>query len=369
MKTTEKTLWVIAILGFLAGLVGLYSRITGGHLVAAYNTYVPWGLWIAVYVTLIGASVGAFLVAALGYGFGVMAIRPLGRIALLTALAALIAGMTTVWLDLGRPERLLSLFFSTSSTSVMGWMTWFYLIFGILLVVMLVLDWIRPQSAVLRWLGWLGLAFIILFGGAEGSLFGVVGARAMWDSGLTPILFLVEGALTGVALVLLLSILFGEHTPLPFLRNLTIALICAVIVLEASEYFTAFYADIPAKVASIRIVLFGPYWWVFWIAHLGLGLLIPLILLASTRNNATQLGIAGALIALMAITTKLNLVIPALTVPEFEGLRTAYVGPGLSLNYFPTATEWLVAIWTVSLAVVIFLIGYRFLSTRKQVQA
>lgn len=367
MKTSEKILWGIAGLGFLVGLVGLFTRITGGHLVAAYNTYVPWGLWIAVYVTLIGASVGAFLVAVLGYGFGVQAVRPIGQIALLTALAALIGGMITVWLDLGRPERLFSLFFSTSFASVMGWMTWFYTAYGILLVIMLYLTWKNPKSAALRRLGWLGLPFAILFGGAEGSLFGVVGARAAWESGLTPILFLVKGAFTGVGLMLFISILFGEHTPVPFLRKLLIGLLFAVLVLEVSEYFTAFYANIPAKAESLQIVLFGPYWWVFWIAHIGLGLLLPLILLSGADKNPPALATAGALVALMAVTTKLNLVIPALTVPEFEGLRTAYVGPGLSLEYFPTSAEWLVAILTASFAALFFLAGYRFLTTRKSV--
>lgn len=367
MKTTEKILWVIAGLGFLVGLVGLFNRITGGHLVAAYNTYVPWGLWIAVYVTLIGVSVGAFLVAVLGYGFGVKAVQPLGKMSLLVALAALAGGLTSVWLDLGRSERIFNLFLFTSPKSVMGLMTWFYTLYGILLLVMLYLAWKQPTNSALRVLGWVGLPFAILFGGAEGSLFGVVGARATWESGLTPILFLVEGAFSGVALMLFLSVLFGEREPLPFLRNLTIALLFAVLVLEISEYFTAFYANIPAKIVSLEIVLFGEYWWVFWIAHLGLGLLLPLILLVAPKNNIA-LAVGGALAALMAITTKLNLVLPALVVPEFEGLRTAYVGPGLSLDYFPTSSEWLVALWAVSLAGLIFLAGYRLL-TGKQTAA
>lgn len=361
MKTTEKILWLIAGLGFLVGLAGLYNRIIGGHLVAAYNTYVPWGLWIAVYVTLIGVSVGAFLVAALGYGFGVKTVQPLGKMSLLAALAALAGGLTSVWLDLGRSERIFNLFLSTSPKSVMGLMTWFYTLYGILLLVMLYLAWKQPASSALRVLGWIGLPFAILFGGAEGSLFGVVSARALWESGLTPILFLVEGAFSGVALLLFLSVLFEEHKPQSFLRNLTFSLLFAVIVLEVSEYFTAFYANIPAKTASLKIVLFGEYWWVFWIAHLGLGLFLPLLLLAFAPQNKVALAVSGALVALTAITTKLNLVIPALVVPEFEGLRTAYVGPGLSLEYFPTTNEWLVGLWAVSLAGLIFMTGYRLL--------
>lgn len=365
MKKTETLLWVIAGLGFLVGLVGLFYRITGGHLVAAYNTYVPWGLWIAVYVTLIGVSVGAFLVALLGYGFGVKAVQPVGKMALLVALAALVGGLMSVWLDLGWPTRVFYLLLFTSSRSVMGLMAWFYLLYGILLVVMLYLAWKRPQSVALRRLAWVGLPFAVLFGGAEGSLFGVVGARALWESGLTPILFLVEGAFSGVALMLFLSVIFGEQTPIPFLRRLTLALLVAVLVLEAAEYFTAFYANIPAKIAGLRLILFGEFWWVFWFAHLGLGLLLPLILLGLAPNRPAALGVGSALIVLMAIATKLNLVIPALVVPEFEGLRTAYVGPGLSLDYFPTLQEWLVALWAVSLAGLVFLVGYRFLIARK----
>jgi protein NrfD len=366
MKTVEKSLWGIAVIGFLAGLIGLYSRIVGGHLVAAYNTYVPWGLWIAVYVTMVGTSAGAFLVAILGYGFQVEAVYSVRRTSLLVALAALIGGLITVWIDLGHPERLFNLFFSTSPTSVMGWMTWFYTVYGIILVMMIFLAWKNPESAALRWLGWLGLPFVILFGGAEGSLFGVVGARALWESGLTPILFLVEGALSGVALVLFISILFGELEPVPFLRRLTISLLFAVLVLDLSEYFTAFYANIPAKTASIEQVISGPFWWVFWIVHLGLGLILPLLLLLLAHKSMAALATAGALAVFTTIAAKLNLVIPALVVPEFESLRTAYVGPGLSLDYFPSTTEWLVSVWVVSFAALIFLALYRYQSTRTQ---
>jgi molybdopterin-containing oxidoreductase family membrane subunit len=365
MKTTEKILWVIAGLSFLIGLAGLYNRISGGHLVVAYNTYVPWGLWIAVYITLVGVSVGAFFIAVLGYGFGVKAVQPLGRMSLLVALAALVGGLTSVWIDLGRIERVFYLYQFTSPKSVMGWMTWFYTLYGILLLVMLYLTWKQPASPSLRVLGLIGLPFAILFGGAEGSLFGVVSARSLWESGLVPILFLLEGAFSGVALMLFLSILFGEYGPLPFLRNLTLALLFSVFALEASEYFTALYASIPAKIASLEIILFGEFWWVFWIAHLGLGLVVPLLLLLFAPQNRIALAVSGALAAFMALATKLNLVIPALVVPELEGLRTAYVGPGLSLDYFPTLSEWLIALWTVSLAGLVFLAGYRFLSAKQ----
>lgn len=355
----------MAIVGFLVGLAGLFMRVTGGHTVAAYNTYVPWGLWVAAYAMLIGVSVGAYLVSALAYGLRLKALQPLGFIALLTALAALAGGLLAIWLDLGHPGRVFLLFFSTRFTSVMGAMTWFYTIYGILLVVLIYLTWRGANTPAVRVLSLLGLALAVVFGGAEGSLFGVVGAQALWESGLTPILFLVEGALSGAALVLFLGVLLGKLQPDAgkLLRWLVLSLLLGVIIMEWAEFSTALYAGIPARTESLRVILFGPFWWVFWFVHVGLGIVAPLLLLVFGGNNRVSLGLAGGLITATAISAKLNLVIPALVVPEFEGLRTAFTGLGLTFQYFPTLAEWLLLVWIISLAALIFLIGHRFLQS------
>jgi len=286
------------------------------------------------------------------------------RFYLLTALAALAGGLLAIWLDLGHPARFFKLFFSTSITSIMGVMTWLYTIYGLLLLVLIYLLTLQDAEArAVRTLSLLGLVLVVIFGGAEGSLFGVVGAQALWESGLTPILFLVEGALSGVALVLFLAVLLGklQTDAGQLLRWLVLGLLLGLVVLEWAEFSTALYAGIPAKAESLRTILFGPFWWVFWFIHVGVGLLIPLLLLVFVGRSQVSLATAGGLIALAAISTKLNLVIPALVVPEFEGLKTAFTGLGLTFDYFPSLTEWLLTVWIVSLAALIFLAGYRFL--------
>lgn len=249
MKLAEKILWAVAIVGFLAGLVGLVQRITGGHTVAAYNTYVPWGLWVAVYAMLIGVSVGAYLIVSLAYGLHVRVLLPLGRIALLTASAALAGGLLAIWLDLGHPARFFKLFFSTNITPMMGAMAWLYTIYGVLLLALIYLTLKNVETGAVRTLSLLGLLLVVLFGGAEGSLLGVVGAQALWESGLTPILFLVEGALSGVALVIFLAMLLGrlQADAGQLLRWLLIGLLLGVVVLEWAEFSTSIYAGIPAK--------------------------------------------------------------------------------------------------------------------------
>ncbi len=367
MSKTEKILWGIALVGFLVGIAGLIQRFTGGHTVAAYGTYVPWGLWVAVYTTLVGISIGSFLIAALGEGLRIRALQPLTRIALLTAFAALAGGLLAIWLDLGHPLRFWKLFLSTSPTSIMGWMAWLYTLYGALLLVLIYLKWARPASPVLPPLFALGLALAVIFGGAEGALFGVVSAQALWESALVPIRFLMEGAVSGIATVLFLAVLLGHLNSESgrFLRWMLLGLLLAVVVLEWSEYSTTIYAGVPARVESIRLVLFGPFWWVFWIFQIGLGLAAPILLLALVGERTVWLGVAGGLIAFSSLSAKLNLVIPALVVPELDGLQMAFTGPGLSFDYFPTLSEWLLAVWIVSVAALIFLAAHRLLPAER----
>jgi protein NrfD len=312
MSAVERILWGIAIAGLVAGAVGLIQRLTGGHTVAAYNTYVPWGLWVAVYTTLAGISIGAFAVAALGESFRVKALQPLSGIALFAALAALAGGLLAIWLDLGHPLRFWKLYLSTQPASLMAWMAWFYLIYGLLLLALIYLKKAQPESPAIRPLFGLGLLLAVIMGGAEGALFGVVSAQGLWESALVPIRFLADGALGGAALVLFLSILLGhaDAEALRFLRGLVLGLLLFTLVLLWAEYSTTLYAGVPSRVEALRLILFGPFSWVFWIFEIALGLVLPLILLLLPEARPAVLAAAGGLVAFTSLSAKLNLVIP-----------------------------------------------------------
>src|SRR5688500_2975302 len=59
--------WVLWAALAIAGIVGVVQRFAQGHLPAGYGSYVPWGLWIALYFHGVGIAGGAFAVGALGY--------------------------------------------------------------------------------------------------------------------------------------------------------------------------------------------------------------------------------------------------------------------------------------------------------------
>jgi protein NrfD len=345
------------------GLVGVVWRFTGGHAAADYGSYVPWGLWIAAYVALVAASAGSCALAAVLFTQRMRSHYRLAILAMVVALGTFAAGMLNVWLDLGQPFRAWKMMVDTSWGSVMGLMAWLYLVYGVILAVGLFAVRHGKVPAFMERFAWVVFLFAVVFAGAEGALFGVVGARPLWESGLTPVLFLVEAALFGVALVTAAAVAFGlvAVSMARRLASTMLVLLAVLLVLEWAEFSTGLRAAVPAKEEALRTILTGPYWWVFWVIHLGLGVVLPAVLLLTRRSSLAVIGIAGGLVWVMGIASKLNLVLPALAQEELEGLEEAFHGPGLTHDYFPTLMEWLVWLGTLGLVGAVVLVGQRVL--------
>ena len=399
-STLEKYLWFVVIISFIIGLVGLYDRLVNGHLHADYGSYIPWGLWVAGYIYLIGLSAGAFLMSTLVYVFQIKALEKIGKIALLTALATLVGALLTIWLDIGHMGRAWRLVLRTNFGSVMGWMAWLY---GLYFVLLLIEFWFAMRADMVLWrelpgirgflcrflifgqddismekiekdkkrlkiLGSIGIPLAVAFHGSVGAIFGVVGARPYWNSGLTPIIFLVGALLSGGALLAFVVGSFGpdrgseEHTKIvQIIGRIVLGLLAFDVLLEYAEITIGLWNAVPTEAEALKMVLFGPYWWVFWFVHLGLGVIVPGFLLSFKAKSVPAIRWAGAAIAVTFLSVRLNIVLPALAIPELEGLREAFHGPGLNFSYFPTLMEWAVFVFTCSVAALIFLLGKTWL--------
>ena len=64
-----KTLLWISILGLIIGTVGLVNFMIYGKSTLALGSYIPWGLWVALYTFFLGLTAGAFLITILTYVF------------------------------------------------------------------------------------------------------------------------------------------------------------------------------------------------------------------------------------------------------------------------------------------------------------
>ena len=79
------------------------------------------------------------------------------------------------------------------------------------------------------------------------------------------------------------------------------------------------------------------------------------------KTNIARTAWASALIAATFMSVRLNIVIPALAIPELKGLESAFIEKRLEFSYVPSLNEWQVALFIVTLAVGLFYIGMKVL--------
>jgi molybdopterin-containing oxidoreductase family membrane subunit len=113
------------------------------------------------------------------------------------------------------------------------------------------------------------------------------------------------------------------------------------------------------NVQAVQEVMFGRYWWAFWILQIGLGTVVPLIVLVQPKlaQQGLWAGWMGVLCLLGFAVARANIIFPALTVPELEALRTGMNHPRLGFSYFPSLLEWAMTIGAIGLATLTFLLG------------
>jgi molybdopterin-containing oxidoreductase family membrane subunit len=389
--------WLAAL---VVGALGVFQRLTEGHGPAAYGSYIPWGMWVAAYVYLIGLSAGAFLLSALVYVFDVRRLEQIGKLALFTALISLIGALLIIWFDIGHMERFWYVYTYGRPTSMMAWMVWLYTAYFVLILTEL---WFALRTDLARWsarsdlqgalarlltfgfadvsaeaaafdrrmlrlLGTIGVPLAIAFHGGVGALFAAVAARPFWNAAIYPIAFIVGALASGGALLTAVIAFFwpergsAEHRELvAFLGRMTLGLLLFYLLLEWAEFSIGLYGQVPGESSPYQEILSGQYWWVFWVIHIVAGSIIPIMLLTQLARSVTWVGLAGSLIAGSFIAVRLNVVIPGLVTPQLEGLESAYVDSRLSFTYFPSVMEWLVVVFVGALMVGMFYAGYRLL--------
>lgn len=361
----KRIAYALCIVALLVGVWGVYDRLAHGHQNANYGSYVVWGLWVAMYLFFVGTAAGAFMIATLDLLFRVETFRGTGRVALWIALVSLGAGLLSIWLDLGHMDRIWKVYLQGNLSSVMAQIVWGYTLFGFLLLASLYLAIRRPRHVALRILMIIGLPLSLFLSGAVGALLGVQASRLFWHVGLFPVQFPVFSLASGAAAMLVALGLFGPREDPNRPKQLWILSLSTVVLAVVKLYFLwadfsqSIYGNVPQNVQAVNAVLFGPYWWAFWILQLFIGTLVPVVVLAQPRlaRHNGWAGVMGALVLLGFAVARANIVFPALTVPELEALTTAFTGPHLTFTYFPSPVEWAVTVGVSGLAVLAFLIG------------
>lgn len=401
-------LLILALAGLAAGAFGLVDRLQHGLNPTALGSYIPWGLWVAFYLLFLGLSAGAFLVTIMTYVLGMKQFEHIGPLSAFVVLVALICEVQFILLDLGQWHRALYQFFITPSFTSL--LTWMFVLFNAMLIIYALKTFYLIRGDLVRWskdpekgglhglyglltlgkseytkadrendmrkvhlLAKISLPVGLIFYGTNGAFFAVLLSRPVWNSAMTPLLFVVAALLSGGALIAFLTYIFRQKDPLNpdglcyedriclDLGKVILFLLIVFLALEGMQFFVGYQTATIAVVTSLDLIVKGPHWWVFWIVHLLIGSLIPLLLLIFRADDVKSVALACFLIFITFAAVRYNFVIPDLAVYKLEGLEATFAHPRLRTDYVPNLNEWLVSLWIISTGLVVMLLGTRFL--------
>lgn len=390
-----KGLIILAVFGLVVGSLGMYMRLVYGHLPMNYGSFVPWGLWVAFDLYFLGLTAGAFLITILTYVFRIKLLANLGPLAAFTVLVTLMCEFLIISLDLGHPWRTYRFLITPNPGSMLFWLVVFIVSMWIIYVPRLyfllrghLIDWgndeqrpghkfyrllagskrvYTPQEEERdhrrsRFLSYLSLPIGVIFFGAHGALFAILLNRPIWNSAMLPLIFIMAALLSGGALITFLAYVYQPDEKLIHpLGHVVLLILLSFLFLEALQFFVGYQSKIPGIVTSLNLIAFGPYWWAFWIVHILLGSIIPAILLIWYPENSKMVSTACFLIIITFLAVRLNYLIPDMAVYKLEGLQNTFFHQRLRPEYVPNVYEWLVSVWVISLGLLTFLLGTRWL--------
>ncbi len=338
------------------------------------ETVIAWSVLIVVYPYLTGLVAGSFTVSSLYHVFGMRQFEPVARFAMLLALCLMVCVPLPLLLHLGHPERAFNAMITphlTSAFAIFGYAASFYT------VLLLLENWFvyRPQivqiaregRGPLQWicrvaslgsddlseralhydhkwitaLAIIGIPAALGLHGYVGFVFGSLKSREWWSSDLMPAVFLLSAVISGTALVIVLYVLtcLGRRVPIDqrCVRGLVYTLwafLMFALLLEGVEFASLMYRS-REGIETIKEYVSGRLVVPFFVLQLGLGSLVPLVVLSVLIVRRVE---GRALVA--AASTSAALVLFAVLMMRWNvvigGQEIAKTGKGL-VQYQP---EW-----------------------------
>ena len=283
----------------LIGL-GLFSFITlehEGHWLTGMNNQVVWGLTHVFAIFLIIAASGILNIASISSVFNIKIYKPLGRLSALLAICLLTGGLIVLVLDLGRPDRLVVAITTFNFKSIFAWNIFLYS--GFMAVIAIYL-WMMFEARYNKFVGKVGafaFAWRVTLTTGTGSIFAFLVAKEAYGALSAP-LFIALSLLMGTAIFY--KILFwmdrGLGVPLGAeiisrFRKLLIYFIFTVLYITVLAHLTSLYITKNHDFEFFLLFSENIYTFLFWVGQIGLGTIIPLVILYNKKLSKSALGI------------------------------------------------------------------------------
>jgi len=336
------------------GLVLTVIRFTQGlGAVTNLNDRYPWGLWIGFDLLCgVGLAAGGFVITAAVYIFHIERLKPIARPALLTAFLGYLLVIVALLFDLGKPWNIWHPLIMWNTHSVMFEVAWCVMLYSTVLalefsgMVFEKFQWKRAakiQKILTVPLVILGVMLSTLHQSSLGTMYLIVPGKlhALWYTPMLPVLFFVSAVGVGLAMVIVESKLssraFGRGFELPILTEVGRVLVGALGLYGFMRIFDLLNRGVLAEAFTFS------YESTMFLIELGLGVILPMVLLASARRRASQKWLyTGSLLAVMGfVVNRLNV-----SLTGFEGAQGGH--------YIPSWAEVMITLMIVAIGFAAF---------------
>ena len=326
------TWWDLTLLAVMAvGVVLAVVRYAGGiATVANINNAYPWGWWVGYGImTMIAVGGVGFTITLLVEVFGVHRFHPLLRPAVLMALLCYSGAIIMLMVELGRPWMVWMILVSWAPTAALyevGWCAFLYLsvlAFEFAQVPLEELGWgrvLRITRMIYMPLMLLGVTLSHLHQSSLGTLMTLIPHKidVLWWSEQLPLLYLFSAMMAGPALAILEYLAAARW--LGFEPRMQMLASLARIEAWLVGLFLAFQVGDLVSRGAVGAALSGGWLALsFWV-EIGLGLLLPLVLLIlpEVRQSRGGLATACALVLFGLLLHRLNVTVIGLRVRHWE---------------------------------------------------
>jgi len=354
---------LVAILGLVAaiGLGAAYYMEHHGHWVTGMNNQIVWGMPHVFAIFLIVAASGALNVASIGSVFKKYLYKPLARLSAILAIVLLAGGLMVLVLDLGHPDRLIVAMTYYNFKSIFAWNIYLYTGFFAIVAVYIWTMMDRTVYEHSRKVGIFAFIWRLALTTGTGSIFGFLVAKQHFDAAIMAPMFVIMSFSFGLAIYLLVLLYAYRWTGRPLgdivvnrLKNLLGVFVAAVLYFVVVKHLTSLYATEHHGVEKFILMDGGIYTFLFWVVQIGLGSILPLVILFTSLSKSRAMIILASILVIIGGMAQIYVILiggqayPLVMFPGMEVSSTFF--DGVVGQYSPTLPEALLGFGGVAVA-------------------
>ena len=179
---------IVAAVLTVAGLALWVVQLTGGMVQTNMRNLDSWGLYITMFMFLVGLSAGGLIISSVPKAFGMKGFGGISKIAVWTSICCTVLAIGFVVVDLGQPMRIWELFIYSNLGSPL---MWDIVVLGTYLILSIVYLWAQLQAekgkvshVALRVISVIALVCAVLVHSVTAWIFGLQQARELWHTAL-----------------------------------------------------------------------------------------------------------------------------------------------------------------------------------------